>query len=133
MGVGDGVAIALGADFSDAAKDRDFVGGFDIAQSVDGRREVAEMRHGIAFREQFCGGQVAGKRLVIRMRKFPSVIAAHFRARAVGFIGEAEPHPEIATCIALQRRGKRKVKVADGQHNVVTEALLLRRRQGQQI
>jgi len=133
VGMGDGVAIAFGADFSDAAEDRDFIGGFDVAHGIDCGGEIVEVRHGVALLEEFRGREIAGEGLVVGVGEFPGVIAADFGAGAVGLIGESEAEPEIADGIALEKVRENDIEIADGQDGVVAEILLLRGGESQEI
>ena len=89
------LGIALCADFSDAPQHFDFLGHFDIAQRVHGGRPIAQMRHGVALGEQFRRSQIDRHGLVIRMRKFPSVIAPHLGPGSIGLVGEVQPQPQF--------------------------------------
>ena len=65
-------AISFRADFSVAVQDFDLFRSLDVAHRIDERSHIAQLGHGIAFRQQFRRRQILRNLFVIRMREFPA-------------------------------------------------------------
>ena len=74
----------------------DFLRSFYVAHGVDELGSVAHVRGGIAFGQLLESGAISGQRIAVWTGILSGVVAASFRAGAVGLVGESQAQPQVS-------------------------------------